>query len=76
MDKQKVTFTFYHTLNIYSQFQCFSCIMGLADKTINSLAKKLSVQSPASAKYFQLVANNKLSGRVNDEILLLFALCW
>ena len=42
--------------------------------TINSPAKKLSVQSPASAKYV-LVANNKLSGRVNDEILLLFALC-
>ena len=39
--------------------------------TINSPAKKLSVQSPASAKSFQLVANNKLSGRVNDEILLL-----
>ena len=38
--------------------------------TINSPAKKLSVQNPASAKYV-LVANNKLSGRVNDEILLL-----
>ena len=75
MDKQKVSFTFYHTLNTTANSYISYLIMGLADMTINSLAKKLSVQSPASAKYFQLVANNKLSGRVNDEILLLFALC-